>query len=216
MEIPSRRMLAAAGALCAGAAAVGWWGAGAWHPPVPVASSSPGPAWTSAVPSHPAPSPGVLVVYVAGAVARPGVYRLPVGRRVDDAVRAAGGLAAAADPLAINLAEPLRDGSEIAVVERGAAPPRAAGAMRSGSPRGRRSRAPRARKAAPAAAEPVDLNTADEAALAALPGIGQALAARIVAFREENGPFESVDGLADVAGITPRRLDAVGPYLTVR
>jgi competence protein ComEA len=60
----------------------------------------------------------------------------------------------------------------------------------------------------------VDLNTADESTLAELPGIGQTLAERIVEFRTLNGPFASVDGLADVAGITPQRLDTLAPLLS--
>jgi competence protein ComEA len=66
-----------------------------------------------------------------------------------------------------------------------------------------------------AAAATVDLNTADESELAELPGIGPTLAARIVEFRTLNGPFASVDGLADVAGITPARLDELIPLISV-
>jgi competence protein ComEA len=62
--------------------------------------------------------------------------------------------------------------------------------------------------------ETVDLNSADERTLAGLPGIGPTLAQRIVEFRTLNGPFASVDGLADVAGITPQRLDSLAPLLT--
>lgn len=72
----------------------------------------------------------------------------------------------------------------------------------------------RPRRSAAANAPTVDLNTADESTLAELPGIGQTLAERIVEFRTLNGPFASVDGLADVAGITPQRLDTLAPLLS--
>jgi competence protein ComEA len=145
-----------------------------------------------------------VVVYVAGEVSYPGVYRLAPGDRAEAALRAAGGATGAADLVAVNLAEPLRDGEEIAVPARGAA------AERPGRQR-RSARKLRVRKSD--AVDPVPLNTADEEQLQTLPGIGASLAARISAFRRLNGPFQSLDDLRDVAGMTDGKLDRIAPYL---
>jgi competence protein ComEA len=164
------------------------------------------------------------MVYVAGEVVRPGVYPVAAEARVRDALVLAGGTRPGADLLAVNLAAHVRDGDEIAVPARGAAPaagPRSRGhsgarhaggrGRSSGSGRHRRSR----RDQAPPAAE-LDINTADAEALATIPGIGDGLAQRIVAFRQQNGPFASVDELLDVSGITEHRLDAIIPYVVAR
>ncbi|HEY8298627.1 MAG TPA: helix-hairpin-helix domain-containing protein [Candidatus Baltobacteraceae bacterium] len=152
---------------------------------------------------------GPLVVYVVGAVAHPGLYALADGARAAEAVRRAGGLLPAADPMAINLAERLSDGEELAVVRLGEiVPARARAPSRT---RQRRSRS--VTHTAPAA--PIELNAADAASLERLPGIGPTLAARIVAYRELNGPFGSLDELADVAGMTDRRIEQVSPFLLV-
>ncbi len=166
------------------------------------------------------------VVYVAGAVVRPGVYSVPPDARVGDALARAGGGRPEADLVAVNLAARLHDGDEIAVPVRGAAPPPRRGAAargehaRSGrgahTARSGRGSHRRGRRNTEPPAEPVDLNRADAATLETLPGIGPALADRIVAFRELNGPFAGIDELLDVSGVTPRRLDDVSPYLVVR
>ncbi|MGP6158385.1 MAG: helix-hairpin-helix domain-containing protein [Vulcanimicrobiaceae bacterium] len=165
---------------------------------------------------------GAAVVYVAGEVHQPGVYTLAAGARAVDALRAAGGPAGDADLVAVNLAEPLSDGEEIVVQPKGAANSSAAllGGVsassgrrrRSGRHAGRRSSL-RSRKEPPA--ETVDLNRADAAALEELPGVGPALAARIVAFRDLNGPFASLDDLLDVNGMSDSRLEEIAPYATL-
>jgi competence protein ComEA len=168
-----------------------------------------------AVHASPPPRPQALV-YVAGAVAHPGVYALSGDARAKDALAKAGGPAHDADLVAVNLAAHVADGDEIAVPHQGEA--RSASTARSehrrrstgGTHRARR----RPRRSAVANAPTVDLNTADESTLAELPGIGPTLAERIVQFRTLNGPFASVDGLADVAGITPQRLDTLMPLLS--
>ena len=147
-------------------------------------------------------SPGA-VVYVAGAVKRPGLYHLPGGARAGDAVRAAGGFSASADAAATNLAQRVDDGMEVRVYAAGEAP-RTRSSMHTTRPRARKTSAPHAA---------VDINSADEQMLASLPGVGALLAQRIVTYRELNGPFASLDELLDVAGVTPRRLDALEPYL---
>jgi competence protein ComEA len=165
------------------------------------------PAAAPAPPAfHPRAQAVAAVVYVAGAVLRPGLYRLPPGARWDDALRRAGGFRAGADQAAVNLAQRASDGEEIRVPRVGESTPRPAARRTSRSRKGR----------APAAAiAPVDLNTADAAALALLPGVGATLASRIVAYRDVNGAFSSIDELADVSGMTQRRVDALAPYLEV-
>jgi len=156
-----------------------------------------------------------IVVYVAGEVARPGVYRFAAEARATDAIARAGGVKPGADIVAVNLAAPLHDGDEIAVPKEGDAPRPRHSRTPARAPRSRTSRQPHVAHAEPAP-QSIDLNAADESELQALPGIGPALAARIVAYRETNGPFASVDELADVSGITPNILDAIIPYATTR
>jgi len=159
-------------------------------------------------------APPEVVVYVAGEVQRPGVYHLAAGRRVVDALHLAGDAKPDADLVAVNLAEPLRDGEEIAVTTKGERV--AARAARTPRARAHTSRGTRrSRKRATVPSSPLDLNTADANALASLPGVGLGLAERIVQFRDANGPFDSVDELADISGITDRRLESLAPYLTV-
>lgn len=154
---------------------------------------------------HPfAASSGDAIVYVVGAVARPGLYRVHAGARVDDAVQRAGGLRSDADPAAVNLAQHVSDGDEIHVLRMGEIAP---------APRKQSKRKAASRAVPPQAV--VDLNAADENALAAIPGIGPTLATRIVEYRRLNGPFASLDELADVAGMTQRRIDAMTAYVTV-
>jgi competence protein ComEA len=147
----------------------------------PVAATSAAPAGTGAASAAPSAQP--VVVHVAGRVASPGVYTLPAGSRVADALAAAGGAAAGVDLSALNLARVLVDGEQIAVGIPGAAdgPPVAAGGS--------------------ATAAPIDLNRATAELLDALPGVGPVLAQNILAWRAEHGRFESVDQLREVSGI---------------
>lgn len=136
-----------------------------------------------------------LVVHVAGQVARPGVYRLPAGSRVTDALAAAGDALPAGAPDALNLAAPVHDGERVYV--------------------------PTAEEAAAGVAEGaasggmVRLNQATAAALEGVPGIGPALAERIVQFRQQNGPFGRVEDLARVPGIGDKTVERLKPYLQV-
>jgi competence protein ComEA len=123
-----------------------------------------------------------VVVAVAGAVRVPGLVRLPAGSRIDDAVRAAGGLQPGASYGLLNLARRLVDGEQVLV---GVDPPAAGPAARG----------------APAAGGLLDLNAASGSDLDALPGIGPVLAQRIVDWRAEHGRFASVDQLREVPGI---------------
>jgi competence protein ComEA len=160
---------------------------------------------------RPPPSQG-SVVYVAGAVRRPGLYRVENGARADDAVRLAGGMIPQADASGVNLAERVADGDEIYVPPAGESPrARRVRSRRSGRARGHR----RGADAAGALSGHVDLNAAGAGELGAVPGIGPAIAERIVAMRAQEGAFASLDELLDVAGMTPRRLEQARPYVYI-
>ncbi|WP_416446977.1 helix-hairpin-helix domain-containing protein [Leucobacter sp. HNU] len=132
-------------------------------------------------------------VHVIGAVERPGVFRMSVGARVEDAVEAAGGLTADAVLSGVNLARTVQDGEQILIPDRAdAAEPPAAAGVTAGAGTG---------------AAPIDLNAADPAGLETLPRIGPALAQRIVEWRTANGRFRSVDDLLEVPGIGEKTLD---------
>ncbi|MEM8902514.1 MAG: helix-hairpin-helix domain-containing protein [Actinomycetota bacterium] len=181
--------LLVAGALVVAAlvGAVLWW----W----PATGSVPTERVEATLPLATAPTaaPVELHVHAAGAVRQPGLYRMPAGARVADVIDAAGGVTPEADLDRINLAAPVTDGGQVFVPVEGEA---FAGAS-PGAP------------GAPQATGPIDLNTADAARLEALPGVGPATAQAIVTHRDEHGPFASVDGLLDVSGIGPAKLDAV-------
>ena len=139
---------------------------------------------------------------VAGAVVNPGVYSLPRGSRVNDAVRAAGGFSPDADPDAVNLAAFLADGMRIYVPRRGAPTPSAVAVISTASPNSTPS-------------ELLDINSATAEELEALPHIGPTLAERIIEYRQEHGPFHNVDELLNVKGIGSSLLAKLKPYLTV-
>jgi competence protein ComEA len=131
-----------------------------------------------------------LFVDVVGAVRRPGLYRLPDGSRVADAVSRAGGATRRADLSLVNLAAPLADGLQVVVPRRQSGSSGAAGG--STTPVG-----------------PVHLNTATLEQLDALPGVGPVTAQKILDYRQKNGAFTSVDDLDAIPGIGPARLDTL-------
>ncbi|HEX7351951.1 helix-hairpin-helix domain-containing protein [Brachybacterium sp.] len=168
--------------------------------------------------SSPAPQESrELIVHVSGAVTAPGVVRLPGGARVDDALSAAGGPTAEADLTAVNLARPLVDGEQVHVPVPGEDPrPQPGDAPGSGDGHADGADAGADGAASgPDAAGAIDLNTASLAELEELPGVGPAIAQRILEHREKNGPFESVDGLLEVSGIGPATLEEIRPKATV-
>ena len=140
---------------------------------------------------------GPIVVHVAGSVARPGVYEVQPGSRVDDAIRRAGGATASADPGQLNLASPVNDGDRIHVPDVGEVVV---------APIGHESADP---QVGGAVSGPVDVNRASVAELQALPGVGPATAAAIVGERDRNGPFASFEDLERVRGIGPAKLAAL-------
>lgn len=146
-----------------------------------------------------------VVVDVRGAVLAPGVYELPPGARTQDAVTAAGGLSPSADLSTVNLARGLRDGEVIVFLEipEPGASPAATGFADPGD------------ESATGVLSRINLNTATISELDVLPGIGEVTAERIVQFREENGPFRSVDDLIHVQGISDRTIDEFRDQVTV-
>lgn len=133
-----------------------------------------------------------LLVDVSGEVRRPGVYKLPAGARVNDALIEAGGATGKADLTLINRAATLTDGQQVLVPEKVSAASVAA--------------APSGSAATAAKAAPIHLNSATAAQLDELPGVGPATAARIIDYRTANGPFKTVDELDSVSGIGPAKL----------
>lgn len=175
----------------------------------PEAAASPAGAGPDDAPSTSVPEGAELVVHVAGAVARSGVQRLPAGSRVVDAVEAAGGTAADADPSRINLAAPLEDGQQVYVPrlgEVGGGVGAGTGAVGGGAG---------AAGAGAGGESVVNLNTADVGQLDALPGVGPAIAQAIVDYRDQNGPFATVDQLVEVRGIGEAKLADLRDRVTV-
>lgn len=160
------------------------------------------------VPAAPSVEPSGVVVHVCGSVRRPGVYELATGARVEDAVDAAGGALAGAVLESLNLARVVADGEQIAVPDEDDPAPGTGGTGGTGAPGGA--------VGAPAAAQPVDINSADAAMLDTLPGVGPSTAAKIIADREANGPFASVEDLGRVSGIGPKRLEQLQGLVCVR
>jgi competence protein ComEA len=135
---------------------------------------------------------GDVVVHVAGAVGDPGVYRLPAGSRVADAVERAGGAAAKAALHSVNLAAELGDGQQVVIP--GQAPAGAA-ATTTG--------------AAEAASGPISLGSATVEQLDTIEGIGPVTAQNIIDFRAENGGVSSVEDLDQISGIGPATMEAL-------
>ncbi len=182
--------------------------------------AAPGDGRTGSPPAGTGPAEDI-VVHVAGAVARPGVYSLPAASRMVDAVKAAGGVTASADPNAINLARLIADGERLYVPTR--AEVQNTGPAWSGAsawePRpkagvGWKDTGDSGSEAGPGGM--VNLNTATEVDLDTLPGIGPTLAARIIQYRGQNGPFNSPEELMNVSGIGPKKYAELADLITVR
>ncbi|TJZ77923.1 ComEA family DNA-binding protein [Rhodococcus oryzae] len=160
-----------------------------------------------------APPPAELVVSVVGLVRTAGLVHLPAGARIADALAAAGGARDGADLLGLNLAQRLNDGDQILVglAPRDGAPVSVGSATLGAGP----AAAGAARPPGPAAPGRVNLNTASEAELDGLPGVGPVTAAAIAAWRQANGRFTDIEQLGEVDGIGPARLEKLRALVTV-
>lgn len=144
-------------------------------------------------------TPRELAVHVIGAVTNPGVYELPVGSRVIDVVKQANPLPEA-DLQGINLAEPLNDGQQVIVPHKGEGPHELVGMASSTTNRQGKLN--------------INMATIDELD-SCLPGVGPALAQRIVNYREKHGKFRSIDDLKNVSGIGEKRFSELKDLITV-
>lgn len=149
-----------------------------------------------------------LQVHVAGEVSAPGVYQVALGSRVQDAVELARPLASA-DLHALNLAAPLQDGQRVLVPKVRLPHPEAGEAGNSGDG------AFTPADTFASADLRIDINTAGRSELEKLPGIGPAMAERIIKHREQHGPFMSVDDLMNVSGIGEKRMEEIRDMVTV-
>ncbi|NPV76764.1 MAG: hypothetical protein HPY59_10375 [Anaerolineae bacterium] len=151
----------------------------------------------------PPPTPGPMMVYITGEVSHPGVYPLPQGSRVNDAVIAAGGLTEKANSIAINLAEKLRDGQKIVIPTKGI--------ITAGETGGDQIQVENFSESAIL----INLNTATQFELEKLPGIGSEKASQIIDYREEKGPFIKIEDVLKVPGIGDQIFEQIKPFIVV-
>lgn len=144
----------------------------------------------ASAPAEQNPPPQELTIYVTGAVNKPGLVKVPEGARAADAVNACGGLLPIADSEKINLAQTLKDGQQLTVPEKNRSNVKAD-----------QSKIDSSKADLSKAGDKVNINTADEKALDTLPGVGPAMAQRIIEYRETEGAFQSLEDIKKVRGI---------------
>jgi len=149
---------------------------------------------------HPPPTASPIWIHVTGAVHEPGVYTLPPGSIIQDALEAAGGTLPEAQLDSINLAAPILDGQQIYLAsseESSSSPPVPVSSVTTPSSK-------------------INVNTVKASDLESLPGIGPSLAGKIIEFRQQNGPFMSIEDLLNVPGIGPAKLEQIQNLIVVR
>ena len=143
-----------------------------------------------------------MVIYICGAVVSPGVYELPVGSRVNDAVLAAGGFSAEADHNYVNLAEPISDGIKIqipTVQEVSTMQPEISGSFSNPD----------------SSSGLININRASKEELKTIPGIGDGIATKIIDYRAQNGNFSTIEDIMKVSGIKEKLFSKIKDYITV-
>lgn len=147
-----------------------------------------------------------LVVYISGAVNKPGLIRVPAGSRVADAVEYAGGFAPGADASKVNLAKMMKDGMHVDIpVEKAAADKRTG----TDSHNSARQSQHNSTVSLSSGKQVININYADKTELDKLPGIGPSLAERIVEYRQENGSFQDLNDLKNVPGIGDAKFNQI-------
>jgi competence protein ComEA len=165
---------------------------------------------------QPAPTKAPIAVHVIGAVPRPGLYQFSEGARVQDAIDAAGGLLASANADAVNLAALLTDGQQLNIPYKSGQQPAeddATSLILPGSDDEDEDASSNGQS--PSNSQLININTASSAELQSLPGIGPALAQRIIDYRETNGAFTTIEDIMDVSGIGPATFDRIKDLITV-
>ncbi len=173
-----------------------------WQPPAEIhfvpAEPTPTPL--------PTPTPEPISIFINGEVAEPGIYQLPYDSRVQELIQLAGGFTAEAFVDVVNLAQPLTDGMHVHVPAEGneqvaiplvSTPPsttKSDGQMADGL---------------------INLNTATQSQLETLPGVGPSTAEKILVYREDNGPFQSIEAVMDVSGIGPAKFEKMAEFITI-
>lgn len=159
----------------------------------------------------PTPTPAAIMIYVTGSVNTPGVVALPRQSRVLNAIEAAGGLSEDADSEAVNLAAKVNDGDRISVPSRSAQATKMAVASTTAALEPARKGA----TATPTVTFPINLNTATAQELEALPSIGPAKSAQIIAYRQQKGPFKKIEDLQNIPGFGPATFEKLKDLITV-
>ena len=154
----------------------------------------------------PPPTPAPIQVHVSGAVHNPGVYALPIDSRVEDAIQTAGGFMNDAQQDRINLAAKLQDGDQVQV------PAQSSSATATGSASTQKTEA---QTTGESSFSSVNINTASQAELETLPGIGPVTAGKIIDYRLANGDFGIIEEIQKVSGIGPATYEKIKDQITV-
>lgn len=159
----------------------------------------------------PSPTQPSITIQILGAVVHPGVYTFAQGSRVQDAVNAAGGLLSTADTSSVNLVAKLEDGQQLTI-------PIGNGTESGGGSSSGSSNAPFIVLTTPTipAGNLVNINTATLTQLESLPGIGPTAAQKIIDYRNQHGPFKTIQDLTNVPGIGPATVDSIRNYITAQ
>lgn len=179
------------------------------------------PAGVVPTEASPEKAPAKICVHVAGRVKKPGLYELEPGSRVVDAVKAAGGELANADMESVNLAQKLSDGEQVFIAAKGSVPAPSASVVSNGKPKTPAAPGPANNgnwEPGPVKIKPgegkINVNTAGLDDLQRLPGIGPAMAQRIIDYRKKHGNFKAVEEMDEIEGIGPSTLEKLKPFVS--